>query len=124
MIDDKQQQQKRWIFLMKGSEDSDGALGNFGLHHLLEVRAACCTNNISKNKTKGTRLPSIKTITNHPGWSQGEAFPTESIAQFLLELNLPTHFRQLVDSFTINQNYYEITRTSQFVVTETKRTIN
>ena len=34
-----------------------------------------------------------------------QALPTESKAQFRSESSLPTHFCQLVDSFTINQNY-------------------
>ena len=45
---------------------------------------------------------------------------TESTAQSPSELNLPSHFRQLVDSFTINQNYYEIARTIQLIGVEEK----
>ena len=41
-------------------------------------------------------------------WSWGKAVSTESTAQSPSEWDLPSHFRQLVDSFTINQNYYEI----------------
>ena len=40
----------------------------------------------------------------------------ESTAQFRWESNLPSHFRQLVDSFTINQNYYEISQAGQLIV--------
>ena len=40
-----------------------------------------------------------------------EAISTESTAQFPWECDLPNQL--LVDSFTINQNYYEINRTNQ-----------
>ena len=54
------------------------------------------------------------------GFPKVKGLLTESTAQFPLECGLPTHFRQLLDSFPINQNNYEMPRTGQLVSEEPK----